>query len=91
MAGLTNCKGTEDLVVGKIHGAWRCDGKLGSGAFGIIHVWSNIKDDLVEKSMKNSKMAKYDDINETSKDIPDLEFCRMEQKQTSDNIKVGVS
>ena len=41
--------------------------------------------------MKNSKMAKYDDINETSKDIPDLEFCRKEQKQTSDNIKVGVS
>ena len=41
--------------------------------------------------MKNSKMAKYDDINETSKNIPDLEFCRKEQKQTSDNIKVGVS
>ena len=36
-------------------------------------------------------MAKYDDINETSNGIPDLEFCRMEQKQTSDNIKVGVS
>ena len=41
--------------------------------------------------MKNSKMANYDDINETSKDIPDLEFCREEQKQTSDNIKVGFS
>ena len=41
--------------------------------------------------MKNSKMAKYDDINENSKDIPDLEFCRKDQKQTSDNIKVGVS
>jgi len=42
MAELTNRKGTEDLIVGKIHGAWRCDGRLGSGAFGIIHVWSNI-------------------------------------------------
>ena len=41
--------------------------------------------------MKNSKMAKYDDINETSKDIPDLEFCREGQKKTSDNIKAGVS
>ena len=36
-------------------------------------------------------MAKYDDINETSKNIPDLEFCGKDQTQTSDNIKVGVS
>ena len=41
--------------------------------------------------MKNTKMAKYDDIDETSKSIPDLEFCRKEPKQTLDNIKVGVS
>jgi hypothetical protein len=36
-------------------------------------------------------MAKYDDINETSKNIPDLEFCGKDQTQTLDNIKVGVS
>ena len=41
--------------------------------------------------MINTKMAKYDDIDETSKSIPDLEFCRKEPKQTLDNIKVGVS
>ena len=40
---------------------------------------------------KNTKVAKYDDINETSKNIPDLEFCGKEQTQTLDNIKVGVS
>ena len=33
----------------------------------------------------------YDDINETSKNIPDLEFCGKDQTQTLDNIKVGVS
>ena len=61
MAKLTNCKGTEDLVVGKIHGAWRCDGRLGSGTFGIIHVWSNIKDDLVEKiTTKQLKLSLND-------------------------------
>ena len=61
MAELTNRKGTEDLIVGKIHGAWRCDGRLGSGAFGIIHVWSNIKDDLVEKiTTKQLKLPLYD-------------------------------
>ena len=61
MAKLTNCKGIEDLVVGKIHGAWRCDGRLGSGAFGIIHVWSNIKDDLVEKiTTKQLKLSLND-------------------------------
>ena len=53
--------------------------------------YPDYENDLVGKSMKNSKMAKYDDINETSKNIPDLEFCRKEQNQTSDNIKVGVS
>ena len=36
-------------------------------------------------------MAKYDDINETSKNIPDLEFCGKDQTQTLDNVKVGVS
>ena len=61
MAKLTNCKGAEDLVVGKIHGAWRCDGRLGSGTFGIIHVWSNIKDDLVEKiTTKQLKLSLND-------------------------------
>ena len=61
MAKLTNCKGTEDLVVGKIHGAWRCDGRLGSGTFGIIHVWSNIKDDLVEKITTKQLKLSLDD------------------------------
>ena len=40
---------------------------------------------------KNTKIAKNDDINETSKNIPDLEFGGKDQTQTSDNIKVGVS
>ena len=61
MAESTNCKGTEDLVVGKIHGAWRCDGRLGSGTFGIIHVWSNIKDDLVEKITTKQLKLPLDD------------------------------
>ena len=61
MAELTNRKGTEDLIVGKIHGAWRCDGRLGSGAFGIIHVWSNIKDDLVEKITTKQLTLPLDD------------------------------
>ena len=61
MAELTNRKGTEDLIVGKIHGAWRCDGRLGSGAFGIIHVWSNIKDDLVEKITTKQLKLSLDD------------------------------
>lgn len=61
MAELTNRKGTEDLIVGKIHGAWRCDGRLGSGAFGIIHVWSNIKDDLVEKITTKQLKLPLDD------------------------------
>ena len=61
MAELTNSKGTEDLIVGKIHGAWRCDGRLGSGAFGIIHVWSNIKDDLVEKITTKQLKLPLDD------------------------------
>ena len=61
MAELPNRKGTEDLIVGKIHGAWRCDGRLGSGAFGIIHVWSNIKDDLVEKITTKQLTLPLDD------------------------------
>ena len=61
MAESINCKGTEDLVVGKIHGAWRCDGRLGSGTFGIIHVWSNIKDDLVEKITTKQLKLSLDD------------------------------
>ena len=61
MAELTNRKGTEDLIVGKIHGAWRCDGRLGSGAFGIIHVWPNIKDDLVEKITTKQLKLPLDD------------------------------
>lgn len=61
MAELTNRKGTEDLIVGKIHGAWRCDGRLGSGAFGVIHVWSNIKDDLVEKITTKQLKLPLDD------------------------------
>ena len=61
MAELTNCIGTEDLVVGKIHGAWRCDGRLGSGIFGIIYVWSNINDDLVEKITTKQLKLPLDD------------------------------
>ena len=53
--------------------------------------YPDYENDLVGKSMKNSKMAKYDDIDETSKSIPDLEFCRKEPEQTLENIKVGVS
>ena len=49
MAEMGVFNNTTISIVGKTQGAWHCDAKLGSGAFGIIHIWSNIKDDLVEK------------------------------------------
>ena len=49
MAEIICLKEMDDCVVGKTQGSWHCDARLGSGTFGIIHIWSNIKDDLVEK------------------------------------------
>ena len=49
MAEITSYKELPASIVGTTHGSWHCDAKLGSGSFGIIHIWSNIKDDLVEK------------------------------------------
>ena len=56
-----NFKEIKDCVVGQTQGCWHCDARLGSGSFGIIHIWSNIKDDLVEKIItKQLKIAAGD-------------------------------
>ena len=49
MAEIMRFQEIDDCIVGKSQGSWHCDAKLGSGTFGIIHIWSNIKDELVEK------------------------------------------
>ena len=49
MAEIMSFQEIDDHIVGKTQGSWHCDARLGSGTFGIIHIWSNIKDELVEK------------------------------------------
>ena len=49
MAEIMSFQEIDDCIVGKSQGSWHCDARLGSGTFGIIHIWSNIKDELVEK------------------------------------------
>ena len=33
--------GFGDKTIGTIKGDWICDSKLGTGGFGIVHVWTN--------------------------------------------------
>ena len=61
MAEMGVFKDTTTNIVGKTQGSWHCDAKLGSGAFGIIHIWSNIKDDLVEKITTKQLRVPHDD------------------------------
>ena len=49
MAENMHHKETDFCLVGKAHGSWQCVAGLGSGTFSMIYVWSNIKDELVEK------------------------------------------
>ena len=49
MAECMTFKENDVCIVGKTQGSWHCVARLGSGTFGVIHIWSNIKDDLVEK------------------------------------------
>ena len=53
-----------DCIVGKTQGSWHCDARMGSGLFGIIHIWSNVKDELVEKiTTKQLRMPTGDPAN----------------------------
>ena len=68
MAQIAGVKEMTTNIVGKTQGSWHCDAKLGSGSFGIIHIWSNIKDDFVEK-ITTKQLKIYDDDPEKLKKV----------------------
>ena len=67
MAEIASLKEMTTNIVGKTQGSWHCDAKLGSGSYGIIHIWSNIKDDLVEKITTKQLKIYHDDPEKLKK------------------------
>ena len=75
MAQIPGVKEMTTNIVGKTQGSWHCDAKLGSGSFGIIHIWSNIKDDLVEK-ITTKQFKLHNDDPEKLKKVSYIPYLR---------------
>ena len=84
MAEVTSFKELTSSIVGKTQGSWHCDAKLGSGSFGIIHIWSNIKDDLVEKiTTKQLNVPYVDEVK-----FKQVSSCQHFDRKTSISLKI---